>query len=858
MRRFKLSPIMVLISSSVLSSQTFAAAQNLTTNDKAAAESQHQQTDVASFDPTFLNVSNPNSIDLTRFNNGASALPGTYQSDIYINSNFVGNAPITFIEQKDKSVQPCLSMEVLKKINFNYSALPKSFTNELGEGKQCIMLRDHIPGAQANYDSGAQRLNISIPQAMMSENARGYVSPELWDRGVPAAMLGYNVNGYTNHSNGRDTQSAYAGINGGVNIGAWYFRHDGTYNWQEYSGGHYQSIDTYAQRDIPAIEGRILLGQSNTSGQVFDTLPFRGVELLSDERMLPQSQRGYAPDIRGIARTNAKVTVRQNGIVIYEKVVSPGAFNIDDLYPTGSGGDLNVTITEADGSSQNFQVPYASVNQLLRPGQQRYNVVVGQLDDTSISHHPELYQATYQRGLSNNITGYGGTQLSQNYYAMQLGSALGTSLGAFAADVTQAHTRLGKSDGTMSGQSYRLSYSKYIQETRSNLTVAAYRFSTSGYLDFHDAMQTLDALHDGQSSDNIWRPKNRVTVTADQSLPENYGQMYVTGYSQNYWNEGHSDLQYQLGYSNSYTTSYNTISYNLSVGRVRNGSGSMETSWLLNFSFPLGRAEQTNAPQLNASLTHDSTGRTGEQVGVSGSAGTDNRYTYGVNGTNYNQGSGSSVSINGQDRTPYSTLSATYSTGKHYQSGSVGMSGTVLGYQGGVVMSPYTGNTFALVEAKGAYGAKVSGYPGITVDPWGHAAVPYLNPYEMNEVSIDPKGLPYNIELENTTLKVAPYSGAVVKLHYGTKHGYPLLITSTLKNGQPLPFGADVFDSQGNSVGAIGQMGQLYARVEKSNDQLMVKWGQSATEQCHMTYQLPSQSTGKNVDALTRFTSTCL
>ncbi|PLL71151.1 hypothetical protein CWN76_24590, partial [Klebsiella quasipneumoniae] len=39
---------------------------------------------------------------------------------------------------------------------------------------------------------------------------------------------------------------------------------------------------------------------------------------MSDDQMLPQSRRGYAPEIRGVANTSAKVTVRQGDQVIYE------------------------------------------------------------------------------------------------------------------------------------------------------------------------------------------------------------------------------------------------------------------------------------------------------------------------------------------------------------------------------------------------------------------------------------------------------------------------------------------------------------------------------------------------------------
>ncbi|WP_319922659.1 fimbria/pilus outer membrane usher protein, partial [Klebsiella aerogenes] len=86
--------------------------------------------------------------------------------------------------------------------------------------------------------------------------------------------------------------------------------------------------------------------------------------------------------------------------------------------------------------------------------------------------------------------------------------------------------------------------------------------------------------------------------------------MYLTGYTQDYWNNGGSDLQYQLGYSNS----WGSVSYSVSAGRVRNYGGDMETTWLFNMTMPLG-SRMNNVPTLTASVNHNSNGRTGEQVG---------------------------------------------------------------------------------------------------------------------------------------------------------------------------------------------------------------------------------------------------
>lgn len=816
----------------------------------------NESVDKITFDPEFLSLSGAEAIDLTRFEYGASALPGKHMTEVYVNGELVAHENVLFVEQENKKVLPCLSDELLKKINFNYSNLPTTFSDVLNQGLACYPLATLIPQAQISYDSGVQRLDISVPQAMMNHTARGYVSPERWDSGIPAFLFGYNANTYTTRSGGTTSNSSYAGINAGLNVGAWYFRHDGSYNHDENNGGSYQSTNNFVQRDIPRIKGRLIAGETSTSGQVFDTLSFKGVEVVSDDRMLPQSQQGYAPDIRGIARTNARVTVYQNSRVIYETTVTPGAFVIDDLNPTGYGGDLDIMVTEADGSVQSFKVPYASVAQLLRPGAYRYDFVVGKSNDPSLRSEPELYMVTWQQGVTNSLTGYGGLQGSgDDYYSAMVGAAISTPIGAFAADVTQARVHLNSDEkASSSGQSYRLSYSKFLPQTNSNLTIAAYRYSTSGYYDYSTAMRVREELEHNGSADNVWRPKNRFNITVNQGLSEGWGQIYVTGYTQDYWNESRSDLQYQMGYSNN----WRTINYSLSAARVRNGSGGMETSWLFNLTMPLGSMESRHVPTLNTSLSHSTNGRAGEQVGISGTLGNDNQFNYSATGMNYNQGAGSSMSLSSGYRSPFTHMTATYGAGKHYQTTSVGLSGTVIAWQSGVVMTPYIGNTFAVVEAKDAKGAKVGGYSGIHIDRWGHAAIPYLNPYEMNEITIDPKGISYDVELENTSVKVAPYAGAVSKIVFKTSKGTPLLITASRADGSDIPFGSDVLDSKGNNIGSVGQMGQIYARVEQQRDSLTVKWGSSPAQRCQVSYLLtPQPENGSGKNNIVRINSVC-
>src|SRR5262249_1359501 len=152
-----------------------------------------------------------------------------------------------------------------------------------------------------------------------------------------------------------------------------------------------------------------------TDGAVFESVGFRGLLLAADDRMLPESQQGYAPTIRGTARTNARVRVTQNGNLLLETTVSPGVFEIDDLYPTGYGGDLEVTVLEADGTRQSFKVSYASLVQLLRPRAWRYSVAAGDLSLGAQRSGAHFLQGTVQYGLANGVTSYAGMAFAAGY-----------------------------------------------------------------------------------------------------------------------------------------------------------------------------------------------------------------------------------------------------------------------------------------------------------------------------------------------------------------------------------------------------------------------------------------------------------
>lgn len=229
------------------------------------------------------------------------------------------------------------------------------------------------------------------------------------------------------------------------------------------------------------------MGDSNTGNDVFDSVGFRGARLYSSDNMYPDSLQGYAPTVRGIARTAAKLTIRQNGYVIYQSYVSPGAFAITDLNPTSSSGDLEVTVDEKDGSQQRYTVPYSTVPLLQREGRVKYDLVAGDFrSGNSQQSSPFFFQGTVIAGLPAGLTAYGGTQLADRYRAVVVGA--GRNLGdwgAVSVDVTHARSQLAD-DSTHQGQSLRFLYAKSLNNYGTNFQLLGYRYSTRGFYTLDD------------------------------------------------------------------------------------------------------------------------------------------------------------------------------------------------------------------------------------------------------------------------------------------------------------------------------------------------------------------------------------
>ncbi|SKA19977.1 fimbria/pilus outer membrane usher protein [Novilysobacter spongiicola] len=803
--------------------------------------------EAARFNPAFLSGAAAG-IDLTAFSRGNPVVAGMYRVDVYVNGRWTGRRDLEFKAGADGAAAACLTLPVLEELGVDSTAV----LDVAADGEACRPLADWIPDAGARFDSADLRYDLEIPQAFMRRTPRGYVSPALWDPGISAGYLGYQFSAIDSRSRGegawRDHRTAYLGLNGGLNLAGWQLRHDASLSWSERDGSDWENIATYLRRPLPALRGVLTLGDAHTSGELFDSIAYRGASLVSDDRMLPDSLRGYAPVVRGIAETSAQVEIRQNGQLIHSVSVAPGSFVIDDLYPTGYGGDLEVTVVEADGRRRGFNVPYGSVAQMLRPGSSRYAITVGRARNPNLLDPPAVAQATYQRGIANRLTLYGGAAASEDYESVLYGAGVSTPAGAFAVDVTHARASLQEAE-SRSGRSIRVGYSNLVGATGTNIALAAYRYSTRDFLGLQDAILARDLVQRGVDSDQLLRQRSQFQLTLNQPLGPGRGALYLTGSVREFWGDRERARQFQFGYNNA----WKRLNYGVSAVRSFEPGGEADTQYLLSFSVPLGRS--VNPVSLTGDVGTGSDGRSSSRIGITGSAGPDYAFNYGVAVSESGQG-GTSVSGTADYRTPVAALSGSYSHAADYRQATAGVSGTVVVHSGGATFAPQRGDTMVLVEAPGAEGARVQNAPGVRVDGNGFALVPYVSPYRLNTVTLDPYDMPHDIELQSTSATIAPYAGAISRLRFETRQGRALLIHASRPSGEPLPFGARVLDGDGQVLGMVGQGGLAYVRTEDNAGSLLVQWSDGDTGRCRIDYAVPERD-GEVPVAFTRLEAAC-
>ena len=788
------------------------------------------------FNTDVLDLNDRTNIDLSQFSRSGFILPGTYLMRVQINTHSLPEQRIAFYPPDDdpKGSQACVSADLVEQLGLKKDQLSQLAWWKDGE---CLD-NSSLPGLEVSGDLSTSTLHISIPHAYLEYSAQNWDPPSRWDEGVPGLLLDYSLTAQSINQRNAASRTNLTG-NGtvGANAGPWRLRAD----WQgriDENTRRQQRLEWnrfYAYRALPSIGSRLMLGENYLYSDLFDSFRFTGFALNSDDSQLPPNLRGYAPEVVGVAKTNAKITISQQGRVIYETLVAAGPYRIQDL-SNAVTGSLDVRVEEQDGTVNSFKVESSSIPYLTRPGTVRYKLASGRptLQDGGLGS--VFGSGEFSWGVSNGWSLYGGGISDSNYTALSLG--VGRDLLAFGAlsfDVSQARTTL--HDDTLAGSSYRLSYSKRFEEYDSQFSFAGYRFSEKSYVSMSEY---LNARRYGRPVEGS---KSLYTVTFNKHFRDAGLSAYLTYTDQSFWDRP-SNQRWNLSLARSFSVgSVKNINASLNMfsnqeRNLRTGTQKNTTGMFVSLTLPLGRTGSLSTSANRSQNKNTYSARFSDQLGE--------RSHYQLTADSNSVGGYLSHAADHADL----SLSASLQENRHT---SLGMSA-----RGGATLTPYggaghrssgAGGTRLMLDTSGVSGVPVRGYGRATTSNFfGKAVVPDVNSYVRTAASVDLEKLPANVEATRSVTELTLTEGAIGYRTLDVVAGHKAMAVLRLPDGSAPPFGGTVRNEKRQETGIVNDGGSVYLSGIRPGERMVVSWG--GVERCTLVIpaNLPADGLASTLD----------
>ncbi|MFT2793894.1 outer membrane usher protein [Serratia sp. T13T92] len=789
--------------------------------------------DAIQFNTDVLDISDRKNIDLSQFSTDGYIMPGVYGLVVHINKNDLPEKQIPFYapENDPNGSRACLNTALVDQLG-----LKESLKKELTWWHQGECLDESsIKGMTVKGDLSTSSLYLNIPQAYLEYTDDNWDPPSRWDDGIPGLLLDYNLNARAqkNQRSGSNNYALSGNGTTGANLGAWRLRADWQATQERQTGKSATSSNRldwsryYAYRAIPVLRSKLTLGESYLDSGMFDSFRFAGASLVSDDNMLPPNLRGYAPEVVGVAKTNAKVTVTQQGRVLYETTVAAGPFRIQDINDAVSG-ELKVRVEEQDGSVQEFVMNTSNIPYLTRPGSVRFKFAAGKPSD--FNHHsrgPMFGTGEFSWGVSNGWSLYGGALAGGDYNALSLG--IGRDLlilGALSFDATQSRARLSKEDGTLSGGSYRLSYSKNFDEYDSQVTFAGYRFSERDFMSMSDY---LDAKYNGNRTGS---GKEMYTITFNKNFREWGLSSYLNYSHETYWDRPVSD-RYNL-----------TLSRYFDVGRFRNVSLSLsafrneynntkDDGGYLSLSMPWGN--NGTVSYISTVNRNDSSHRASYYNRI------DEHNNYQLSAGSARSGVNVSGYYNHEGDAARLSANASYQQDQYSAVGMSTQGGLTLTAEGGAAhRAGIAGGTRMLIDTNGVPDVPVRGYGStINTNAWGKAVIGDVNSYYRNKASIDLNKLGDKAEATDSVVQATLTEGAIGYRKFDVISGEKAMAVIKLADGREPPFGASVRNARQQETGLVNDGGSVYLSGINAGEIMAVHWNGGAQCEIRMPTPLP-------------------
>ncbi|WP_198364024.1 fimbria/pilus outer membrane usher protein [Burkholderia ubonensis] len=727
------------------------------------------------------------------FSRAPRFLPGTHFVTVTVNASRTYRLEALF----DRNGHLCFNPTLLAALKLRRDASVDDCTN----------MADAWPGFRANLFPGQFRVELIVPEEAFDPTSRdgGYQS------GGTAALVNYDV--FAQRMDTRFTSTDYiqARIEPGLNLSNWVVRNRGVFT---HTNGRsvYRHQEAYAQRSLESQQSVMQFGQFGAFGEGFGGLPVLGFQIGSDNAQTGSGQ--LVVPIQGIASSNATVTVRQRGRVVYRTVVAPGSFTLSNVGNLSGGVDIDVEVIEEDGKRSTFVVPGSVGLGETQPapswqfGIGRYRNSGDDSDENSREPLLAMGEASFSLNERLRLTASG--LVAQGYRGFNVQSTLSGNRNAWLA----SGARYTHASGVGQGYEFDVRGSAALG---GNLSGALSWLSrSSSYTTPEEAFST------GAWPVDVARFKQSAAASFSWMHPRWGAFSYVVTH-----NTFHRDNT-AGGVSHALTVGrrFGRANFNLAFQQDPGGRHSAYAR----VSVPLGQGT------VNANVYRSRRGDVTFGTTYDGKIGRDQRYSLTVSGNADTQRLAASTSMN----TAYAQLGAgvsqnTNSTRSSYLSATGAL---VYADQMFGTASRRVGDTFAMVKVPGQGGLRVNAPSSTAItNASGTAVIPTVNPYTKANVQVDTRTLPMNVRLDTTALDLGMTRGSVITHRINATEVRQLLLTIRDAHGHPVAHGTSVLDEAGDLMSTVIGEGNVMLVNDEIGKPLRLA-GVSRNE-CKVSYRVP-------------------
>lgn len=749
------------------------------------------------------------------FRGGKKFSPGVNKISPVINGKGMKTVSVHF----DEHGEPCFHQQDLAAMRINAAR---------ADAEECIDLKSLYPQSEINLDPGSNKIVFVLPSEAMSDETPLDVSQ--YTEGGTAAMLNYDLLMMKNSSkasgggdssegeSSNNVDSFQSNTEEGLNFNDWIVRSRQSYS----DSGNNRSFDqlyTYAQKTLPNYKTVMQAGKISVASSLFAIPQILGIQFSPESALMSFRESGAT--VTGIAQTQARVEVRQTGVLIYSTQVPVGAFTLNRLPTINNTSDLNVRVVEQDGATRVFLVPASSFSHSYSQQETSYSAALGKIDQSSSSDtgSSDLMTFNIATPVGNRTMLGGGALVAQRYQSVagQLSVGLGNGLSVSGRSIFATDAR-SQTKGIQNNVSVSM---PLTQELNANGSVT---LQNSGFRNLTDGEPDDDSENDDNTDS---RYKSQYNLGLGYAFGD-AGSFSLAWSRVTLFSPAEVTSRWTAGWSKTFSGGTS-----LSINAERDSGEDGDSMLYVSVTIPFG----SSRVGMNMSRTGDihSEGMTFDQT-------VNDRLNYTLSASKNSNSDATAFSLNAHALPKYSQINLGYSRyGSDSNTYTLGATGGVAATQQGLFFTPYPlQDTFAVVRVPDISGGEILTPQGpVWTNSKGYAVSSGMNAYGESRMTLVTKSLPKNVDINNGIQVAHVARGSVTNYTFSTVRSRRALIHIHFAGGNLAGKGDLLYDDHDNYITTVASDGSVFL-IDGQLEQKL--WLQSlAGQRCQVNFTLNTE-----------------